>query len=175
MFTRSIFLIGMTASGKTTIGKDLAEQLGFPFFDSDRVLEERVGVSISWMFECEGETKFRRREALIIDEISQMRNIVLATGGGAVIRPATRDRLSARGFVIYLLASINKIMQRVAADKARPLLQNSNPETVLERMVREREPIYAELADATFDTDAYTNSHEIATSIAEWYFSVSKR
>ncbi len=171
MFTRSIFLVGMTASGKTTIGKDLAAQLGFPFFDSDRVLEERAGVSIPWIFEYEGEAQFRRREATIIDELSQMRNIVLATGGGAVMRAVTRERLSARGFVVHLLASINKIMARIADDTSRPLLQQDDPSAVIERMAREREPIYSELADATFDTDTYANAHEIASSIATWYHS----
>lgn len=172
MFTRSIFLVGMTASGKTTIGKALAAQLGFPFFDSDRVLEERAGVSIPWIFEFEGESQFRRREALIIDELSQMRNIVLATGGGAVMRATTRERLSARGFVVYLIAPINKILERVAEDTSRPLLQHDDPEAVIERMALEREPVYAGLADATFDTDAYPNAHEIAANIATWYHSM---
>ena len=172
MFTRSIFLVGMTASGKTTIGKDLAAQLGFPFFDSDRVLEERAGVSIPWIFEFEGESQFRRREASIIDELSQMRNIVLATGGGAVMRASTREHLSSRGFVVYLLASINKILARVAEDTSRPLLQQDEPEVVIERMAREREPVYTALADATYDTDAYANAHEIASSIATWYHSM---
>ncbi|MCY4095162.1 MAG: AAA family ATPase [Gammaproteobacteria bacterium] len=172
MFTRSIFLVGMTASGKSTIGKDLAAQLGFPFFDSDSVLEERAGVSIPWIFEFEGESQFRRREASIIDELSQMRNIVLATGGGAVMRATTREYLSARGFVVYLIASINKILARVAEDTSRPLLQHDDPEVVIERMAREREPVYAALADATFDTDAYANAHEIALSIATWYHSM---
>ena len=171
MFTRSIFLVGMTASGKTTIGKDLAAQLGFPFFDSDRVLEERAGVSIPWIFEFEGESQFRRREASIIDELSQMRNIVLATGGGAVMRATTRERLSARGFVVYLITSINNILARVAEDTSRPLLQHDDPEAVIERMAREREPVYAALADATFDTDTYANAHEIASTIAAWYHS----
>ena len=171
MFTRSIFLVGMTASGKTTIGKDLASQLGFPFFDSDRVLEERAGVSIPWIFEFEGESEFRKREALIIDELTQMRNIVLATGGGAVMRATTRERLSARGFVVYLIASINKILARVTEDTSRPLLQHDDPEAVIERMAAEREPVYSALADVTFDTDLYSNTHETAASIATWYHS----
>ena len=172
MFTRSIFLVGMTASGKSTIGKDLATQLGFPFFDSDRVLEERAGVSIPWIFEFEGESKFRRREASIIDELSQMRNIVLATGGGAVMRATTRERLSGRGFVVYLLASVSKILERVAEDTTRPLLQNEDPEAVIERMAKEREPVYSSLADVTFDTDTYPNAHQTASGIATWYHSM---
>lgn len=172
MFTRSIFLVGMTASGKTTIGKDLAEQLGYPFFDSDRVLEERAGVSIPWLFEYEGEASFRRREASVIDELSRMRNIVLATGGGAVMRQMTRNHLSSRGFVVYLLASISKILERVGDDKSRPLLQDDDPSSVLERMALEREPVYSKLADATFDTDNYGNSHAVACGIASWYESM---
>ena len=175
MFTRSIYLVGMTASGKTTIGKDLASQLGYPFFDSDRVLEERAGVTIPWIFEFEGEAQFRKREASIIDELSQMRNIVLATGGGAVMRPSTREHLSARGFVVYLVASINKIVARVSQDTARPLLQHDDPASVIEQMALEREPIYASLADATFDTDAYVTPHEIASNIATWYHALVKR
>ena len=174
MFTRSIFLIGMTASGKTTVGRELASELGYPFFDSDRVLEERAGVSISWIFETEGEAQFRRREATIIDELSQMRNIVLATGGGAVMRSSTRERLTTRGFVVYLLAPVSKILNRLREDRSRPLLQNEDPSLVLERMAKEREPVYTELADATFDTDTYANSHDIATDIADWYQSKVK-
>ncbi|MYD43508.1 MAG: shikimate kinase AroK [Gammaproteobacteria bacterium] len=174
MFTRSIFLVGMTASGKSTIGKDLAAQLGFPFFDSDRVLEERAGVSVAWLFEYEGETQFRRREASIIDELSSMRNIVLATGGGAVMRKTTQTLLSTRGFVVYLIASIGRILERVGDDKTRPLLQNEDPSIVLEKMALEREPVYANLADITFDTEAYSNPHAIACEIASWYETMVK-
>lgn len=169
MFTRSIFLIGMTASGKTTIGKELAQQLGYPFLDSDRELEERAGVSVAWMFEFEGESQFRRREANVIDELTQMRNIVLATGGGAVTRPVNRERLATRGYVVYVVASITKILERVEQDKTRPLLQQDDPATVIERMAEEREPLYANLADVTFDTEAYSSSQAVAASIAEWY------
>ncbi len=175
MFTHSIFLVGMTASGKTTIGKDLAALLGFPFFDSDRVLEERAGVSISWIFEFEGEKHFRRREASVIDELSQMKRIVLATGGGAILHPMTRERLSTRGFVVYLVVSINKILSRIEFDKSRPLLQHDDPSISLKRMAQEREPIYADLADATFNTDSYATSHEIAYNIATWYRTTTKR
>lgn len=173
MFTRSIYLVGMTASGKTTIGKELANQLDFPFYDSDQELEKRAGASVSWIFDVEGESVFRRREAKVIDELSQMKNIVLATGGGAVLRRSTRDNLTKRGFVVYLMASVTRLLDRVGEDSTRPLLQADDPANVLERMQEERDPIYADVADVTFDTEDYLNSHAVADAIATWYRTVS--
>lgn len=173
MFTRSVFLIGMTASGKTTIGKELANELGYPFYDSDLVLEERSGVSISWIFEVEGEAEFRRREAKVLNELSQLRNIVLATGGGAILRSANRERLRSRGLVVYLSVPISRIAERVSMDDSRPLLQNAEPEDVLVEMQRTRDPLYVKTADITIETEDFVTPHQVAKHIAEWYQSVA--
>ena len=175
MFTRSVYLIGMTASGKTTIGKVLADELGFPFYDADHVLEEKAGVSVSWIFEEAGEAEFRRRESLVIDELSQMRNIVLATGGGAVLRPRNRERLRERGLVVYLSVPISNLLERVKKDASRPLLRNKDTEQVLVEMQRIRDPLYVNTADTTIETNDFENPPQVAKHIANWYHAIAQR
>jgi shikimate kinase len=123
----SVFLVGMMGAGKSTIGRQLADAIGFDFVDADRELEARSGVSIPTIFEIEGEAAFRRREAALLDELSQLPGIVLATGGGAVLDAATRQRLHERGLVIYLRATADEVFRRTRRDKSRPLLQTENP------------------------------------------------
>src|SRR5450830_739351 len=120
----SIFLVGLRGAGKTTIGRALAKKLNKRFVDSDHEIESRTGATIPVIFEIEGEESFRRREADVIRELSAQQDIVLATGGGAILRAETREYLKQRGTVIYLRAGINQILQRTGRDKNRPLLQN---------------------------------------------------
>ena len=128
---RNIFLVGPMGAGKSSIGKQLAQQLKMEFVDTDRVIEERTGADIDWIFDLEGEEGFRLREEGIIEELTAMQGIVLATGGGAVISAKNRTLLAARGTVIYLETSIEQQLERTRRDKKRPLLQNTdNPKQV---------------------------------------------
>lgn len=148
----SIVLIGMMGAGKTTVGRMLAGDLGFGFVDADRELEARSGVSIPTIFAVEGEAGFRRREAALLDELSQRTGIVLATGGGAVLDAGTRERLHQRGLVIYLRASADEVYRRTRRDKSRPLLQNDDPRATIDALLAEREPLYAQTAHLTFQS-----------------------
>ena len=139
-------------AGKTTVGKQLAKSLEMDFYDTDLEIEKRSGVRISTIFEMEGESGFRKREAAMIDELTQMQNIVLATGGGAVINPENRQLLASRGTVIYLRASIDDLLQRTQNDKNRPLLQTADPRAKLESLFAQRDPLYREVADIIIDT-----------------------
>jgi len=148
----NIFLVGLMGAGKTTIGRLLARRLDMTFIDSDHEIEARTGATIPWIFEIEGEASFRRREADVIRELTAGSGIVLATGGGAVLDPASRALLAERGTVIYLRASVSSILQRTAHDKNRPLLQTADPRRKLEDLTAQREPLYREIADMVIDT-----------------------
>ena len=148
----NIFLVGLMGAGKTTIGRQLARKLGKRFVDSDHEIEARTGASIPWIFEIEGEASFRRREADVIRELTAQDDLVLATGGGAVLNPASRALLAERGTVIYLRASIGSILQRTSHDKNRPLLQTADPRARLEELLAQRDPLYREIADLVIDT-----------------------
>ena len=151
---RNIFLVGPMGAGKSTIGRQLAQQLNMDFVDSDAVIEERAGADISWIFDLEGEEGFRKREERIINELSNFQGVVLSTGGGAVMSKENRNYLSARGIVIYLETSVDKQYQRTQRDKKRPLLQGTdNPRQVLEDLAKVRNPLYEEIADITLPTD----------------------
>jgi 3-dehydroquinate synthase len=139
-------------AGKTTIGRLLARRLDLNFIDSDHEIEARTGASIPWIFEIEGEASFRRREADVIRELTAQSGMVLATGGGAVLDPASRALLAERGTVVYLRASVNSILQRTANDRNRPLLQTADPRKKLEDLTAQREPLYREIADLVIDT-----------------------
>ena len=149
----SLFLTGPMGAGKSTIGRQLAKQLGLPFHDSDHEVEARTGVDIPLIFELEGEAGFRKREVTIIDELTRLPNIVLATGGGAVLDPANREHLKTRGRVIYLHTSVNHQLKRTRKDRNRPLLQTSNPRKKLEELMAVRDPLYREIAGIIIDTD----------------------
>jgi 3-dehydroquinate synthase len=148
----NIFLVGLMGAGKTTIGRLLARKLGKRFVDSDHEVEARTGASIPLIFEIEGEASFRRREADMIRELTGQHGIVLATGGGAVLNPATRALLAERGTVIYLRASVGSILQRTSHDRNRPLLRTADPRRKLEELTAQREPLYREVADLVIDT-----------------------
>lgn len=138
------------AVGKSTVGRYLAEALDMPFFDSDKEIEIRAGADVSWIFDMEGEAGFRDREEQVIDELTQKTGIVMATGGGAVLRPANRRHLHDRGTVIHLDSSSQRLVERTARDKKRPLLQGANPLDVFEKLRRERGPLYEEVRHYQF-------------------------
>jgi shikimate kinase len=150
--TGNIFFVGLMGAGKTTIGRQLAKQLNKTFYDSDHEIERRTGVNIPLIFELEGEEGFRKREAIVIEELSRMRNIVLATGGGAVLMQNNRENLKQNGTVIYLRANVQELWQRTHNDKNRPLLQTNNPREKLEQMFEERDPLYRDIASIVLDT-----------------------
>ncbi len=141
-------------AGKSTIGKYLAQQLHMEFYDSDQEIERRTGADISWVFDVEGEEGFRQREEKVINELSELQGIVLATGGGSIKSRESRNRLSARGIVVYLETTVEKQLARVQKDKRRPLLQTEEaPRDVLERLAEERNELYREVADYVVRTD----------------------
>ncbi|AJG21219.1 MULTISPECIES: shikimate kinase [Cupriavidus] len=148
----NLFFVGLMGAGKTTVGRTVARRLNYPFFDSDHELEARCGVRIPIIFEHEGEAGFRDREAQAIDELTQRRGIVLATGGGAVLRPENRAHLKARGTVVYLRASPHDLWLRTRHDRNRPLLQTEDPKGRLETLYGERDPLYREVADFIIET-----------------------
>jgi len=151
---RNIFLIGPMGAGKSTIGRELADRLHLDFFDSDQEIERRTGADIAWVFDLEGEEGFRKREETVIEDLSEKQGIVLATGGGSVISDQVRNRLSARGVVVYLETTIDKQVARTQRDRRRPLLQTKEaPRTVLENLAVERNPLYEEIADVVIKTD----------------------
>jgi shikimate kinase len=142
----NIFLIGMMGAGKTSVGKLLARDLGKQFLDADHVLEERTGVRIPVIFELEGEAGFRARESALLEELTAMRDIVLATGGGAVLKAENRALLAARGTVVYLRAAATELWNRTRHDRNRPLLQTADPLGRLNQLYAERDPLYRETA-----------------------------
>ena len=149
----SLFLTGPMGAGKSTIGRQLSKQLKMPFYDSDHEIEQRTGVDIPLIFELEGEAGFRKREAAIIDELTQLPDIILATGGGAILDPVTRQHLAGRGTVVYLHTSVDQQLRRTGRDRHRPLLQTANPRGKLAELMAEREPLYREIADVVIETD----------------------
>jgi len=151
---RNIFLVGPMGAGKSTIGRELADRLHLDFFDSDQEIERRTGADIAWVFDLEGEEGFRLREESVIEDLTEKQGIVLATGGGSVISTQVRNRLSARGIVVYLETTIDKQVARTQRDRRRPLLQTEEePRNVLENLAVQRNPLYEEIADVIVQTD----------------------
>lgn len=151
--SQNIFLIGPMGAGKTTIGTHIAKGLQLDFYDSDQVIETRSGVDIRWIFDVEGEAGFREREKVVIDQLTQLRGIVLATGGGTVLTEENRKNLSARGMVVYLETSLDQQMERIEFDRKRPLIQEGDRREILARLRNERIPYYRETADHVFTTN----------------------
>jgi shikimate kinase len=139
-------------AGKSTIGKHLARRLNKSFFDSDHEIERRTGVKIPVIFDIEGEAGFRMREQQVINDLTQRQDIVLATGGGAILSPSNREDLHSRGTVIYLRANIDDLYARTRRDKNRPLLQTANPRARLAELFQQRDPLYQEIAHIVIDT-----------------------
>jgi shikimate kinase len=148
----NIFFVGLMGAGKTTVGRLLAKHLNKTFYDTDHEIEKRTGVNIPLIFELEGEAGFRKREVAIIEELSQMQNIVLATGGGAILMQKNRENLKKNGTVIYLRANVHELWQRTRNDKSRPLLQTTNSREKLEQLFAERDPYYRDVAIIIVDT-----------------------
>ncbi|MGA1562349.1 MAG: shikimate kinase AroK [Gammaproteobacteria bacterium] len=150
--TSRIFLVGLMGAGKTTLGKQLAKALKLKFVDSDEEIEKRTGVTIATIFDIEGEAGFRDREAAVIDELTQRDAIVLATGGGAVLREENRIHLKQRGTTVYLNATVDHLYNRTKRDHKRPLLQTADPKARLQELFDLRDPLYREIADIVLST-----------------------
>ena len=150
---RSVFLIGPMGSGKTAVGKALARRLGRQFVDSDLEIESRTGVDIAYIFEREGEEGFRIRERDVIDALTQLPDIVLATGGGAVLLPENRERLAARGTVVLLDTTVERQLERTRRSRHRPLLAGTDRRARLEELAQVRDPLYRAIASITIRTD----------------------
>ena len=147
-----IALVGLPGSGKSTVGRQLARRLQLPFFDSDHVIEERLGYSIREAFERDGEAYFRDMEEAVLDELSENPRAVISTGGGAVLRPGTRQRLHSRGQSVYLNSTPDELFRRLRHDVNRPLLQVADPLTRLRDLYTVRDPLYSETAHFVIET-----------------------
>jgi len=145
--SKNIILVGPMGAGKSTVGRRLAHMLGRRFVDLDDLIEQRTGVTIPLIFELEGETRFRQREAAALAEAIEWPDLILATGGGSVLLPENRACLRTHGFVVYLRASVNVQLQRLSRDRKRPLLQAPDRRQRLEKMAEARNPLYLAVAD----------------------------
>jgi shikimate kinase len=166
-----IYLIGLPGSGKTTVGRQLARRLSLPFTDSDLVIEQRVGCQIRDFFEREGEAAFRDVEQSIIEELVQKESSVIATGGGAVLRAANRERLRQAGHVIYLYSTPKEIFKRLRPDGQRPLLQVADSLTRLYALYEERDPLYRETSHLIIETGHSSVAKLVSAIIAQLEFS----
>ena len=151
-------------AGKSTLGRHLSQILDYPFFDSDRVIEEKTGADIPWIFDMEGEAGFRRREQEAIDELTRQDGTALATGGGVVVTPANRDMLHERGCVVYLWTPVDVQLARTRNDKNRPLLQTADPRAKLEALFAERDPLYRQVSHHLVST-ASGNLKKVADDV----------
>jgi len=169
MQKRNIYLVGPMGAGKSTIGRVLAAELHLSFRDSDRVIEERTGADIPWIFDMEGEEGFRDRESAVLAELAQTQDAVIATGGGIILRPQNADIMKSSGYVCYLTASIEQLVERTARDKKRPLLQVENPRQKIIELLALRDPLYRSAADFIINTDRRSPklvAQEISSRIA---------
>ena len=149
----NLFLVGPMGAGKSAVGTQLARMLHLDYVDSDDEIEARTGVDIPFIFEKEGEAGFRKREAAAIEDLTRRDGIVLATGGGAIMDPANRNALGARGFVVYLHTTVAQQCARTRRGRERPLLDGGDPLQVLTELMQKRDPLYREIADLVVDTD----------------------
>jgi shikimate kinase len=158
----NIFLVGPMGAGKSSVGKQLAKALARDFYDSDKEIEKRTGVSISWIFEREGEEGFRQREHNMIAELAELKDAVIATGGGAILSEENRKIFRAKGHVVYLSASVEQLYRRTSRDKTRPLLQTENPKQRIREILKLREPLYKEVADIVLRTGEHSIQHVVS-------------
>lgn len=167
MISGNIFLVGPMGAGKSTIGRQLAKSLKRSFFDSDKEIEKRTGVSISWIFEMEGEEGFRTREQKVIAELTGLKDIVLATGGGAILAEENRRALRSQGHVVYLATSEEQLLKRTAKDKTRPLLQTDDPQQQIIDLLEKRDPLYRNVADVVLRTGDQSIQHTVSDVIKQ--------
>jgi shikimate kinase len=153
-------------AGKSAVGRQLARALHLTFVDSDDEIESRTGVDIAFSFEKEGEEGFRKRESAAIDDLTRLDGAVLATGGGAVLSPVNRSHLGGRGFVVYLYTTVDQQVARTEKGRQRPLLESGDPRGILEDLLRQRDPLYREVADLVVETDG-RRVHAVAKEIVE--------
>jgi shikimate kinase len=164
--TQNLFLVGPMGAGKSAVGRQLARLLHLTFVDSDEEIESRTGVDIPFIFEKEGEAGFRKREARVIDELTGRDGVVLATGGGAILDPQSRNFLGARGVVVYLHTTVEQQLARTRKGRERPLLEDGDPRQTLEELFAVRDPLYREVADLVVATDG-RKVKAVASEIAE--------
>jgi shikimate kinase len=155
----NLFLVGMPGAGKTTVGRALARRLDMNFLDTDKEIIARTGVPIATIFEIEGEAGFRERESTVLSDLVQRDDLVLATGGGSILKEQNRTLLREKGTVIYLRAKLEHLWQRTHRDTSRPLLQTDNPRATLQALLDVRDPLYRETAHLVVDTGAQSISH----------------
>ncbi len=161
---KRLFLVGPMGAGKSTVGRHLASLLGWQFVDSDHVIEERTGADIPWIFEIEGENGFRDREQKAIADLSTVDGMVLATGGGAVMREQNRAVLKEAGSVVYLRATVREQVRRTGYNDKRPLLIGRNRHRVLRELMQARDPLYRDVADLVVTTEG-KNARKLAEEI----------
>ena len=149
----NVFLVGAMGSGKTSVGRQLARELNMDFIDSDEEIEKCTGVDIRFIFEKEGESLFREREKAIISNLTQMENLVLATGGGSILDAKNRQLLNTNGIVVYLETSVKQQLLRIQKSKTRPLLVGKNREAILTRLMVSRRPLYEQVAHFSVNTE----------------------
>ena len=152
-------------SGKTTIGKRLAEKMGLSFYDSDHEIEASTGASVNLIFEIEGESGFRERESRVLRQLSALEGVLIATGGGAVLSQGNRDLLSNSGLVVYLQTSVGHQLARLGHDRSRPLLQTRNKEFKLLKLAEDRNPLYEGMADLVFPV----KNRDIESTVSQIY------
>ncbi|MDC6472277.1 shikimate kinase AroK [Luminiphilus sp.] len=161
-----LFMIGPMGSGKSTVGRVLANLLGCSFVDSDAEIEARCGADIPWIFDVEGEVGFRRREAAVLSDLAKRSRVVIATGGGAVTTAGNRELMSEKGIVVYLDVSIEQQLKRTGSGEGRPLLAQGDREATLKKLMLERKPLYEELADMIVSASS-GNARKVARHIQE--------
>lgn len=148
--TTNVYLIGPMGSGKTTIGQRVAKRLGLEFFDCDHELEAQTGASVSLIFDVEGEAGFRERETRMLDQLTRRKGVLVATGGGVVLRKRNRELLRRNGLVVYMSTSVAQQLRRLNRDRTRPLLQTPDRRERLAQLAAQRNPLYEEVADIVF-------------------------
>ena len=161
-----VFLVGPPGAGKSTVGRHLAAHLQATFFDLDEVMQERAGADIPWIFDVEGESGFRDRESAVVKDFASRDNVVIATGGGVVLRPENRIAMSSASTVVYLEASLSTLVSRTEGKTKRPLLVGKDVRKVLQEIMAVREPLYREVADVTVASTG-GSAKKLAGAIAE--------